>query len=124
MSEEEIIEFLKTDIAFNEQEKNKRTEMWVSFEKATLDLIDKLQEENKYLKQRNKVIEIITNDLPSDTEFVIMTRKGFENHPTCDYISKVKIRDKIKELKIKRGKSGSSIYGYGIYFLEELLKEE
>lgn len=66
MSEEEIIEFLKTDIAFNEQEKNKRAEMWVSFEKATLDLIDKLQKELLHWKGQyhllSRKIDCISKD--------------------------------------------------------------
>lgn len=35
-----------------------------------------------------------------------------------------RIKEKIKELEKLQNESNSKVYGYGIYFLEELLKEE
>ena len=73
----------------------------------TANAIENLIQENKELKE-----EISKYEKQLDLDYVE------EN-----YISKSKVKEKIEELKEKQNNSNKNIYGYGIYFLQELLEE-
>lgn len=117
MSEEELIEYLKEDIRYNEQEHNLHTDMWVSFEKEILNLIDKLQKEVKGFKKENK-------RLKEQVEEEIHARDCVAH---CS-VSKNKIREKIKELEEglieNYGELGESLTTNEIKTLKKLLEEE
>ena len=106
------------------------TENWYIVE----NLIDRLQKEleqekekNKELEKNNKIIaQIYRDDLPKDTEYIIITKPNFERIYKLEYISVDKIKDKIKEFEEKEKESNTdrvSPFTYGKYFLEDLLKE-
>jgi len=128
MSEEE----LKAIWYFQEISDNKYdTENWYIVE----NLIDRLQKEleqekekNKELEKNNKIIaQIYRDDLPKDTEYIIITKPNFERIYKLEYISVDKIRNKIKELEEIEQKD-SVINENGVccvpaYWLAKLQKE-
>lgn len=145
--EKEAIDYLKKlDIMFIASGLKKRTRQAI---KIILNLIDKLQKDNYKLDRENQLrfennielqkgneqLELLLDKSVDEQlereKYTHELEKKIEKYAKQidleyveeNFISKDKIRGKIKELKVKREKSGSSIYGYGIYFLEELLKE-
>ena len=123
MTEEEIkaIEFLRKRQEFMYSEPKCVTTLEESID-TLLNLIDKQQKEidthieteNDYehelarkdeeiekLKQIIKAEKIIEENLPEETEVIVMLKKDFIRNFGNDYISKDKIREKIKEYKEK-----------------------
>ena len=72
-------------------------------------------------KEKNKLLKSYSTNLPENVEMILLTKNDFEKNISTDYISKDKIREKIKEYK----KYDNSInYENEISVLQELLEEE
>lgn len=59
--------------------------------------------QNKYFeeKEKNKLLKSYSTNLPENVEMILLTKNDFERNISTDYISKDKIRGKIKELEEK-----------------------
>ena len=99
MSEEEAIEiskdFIKVILHTREYETSKSKYTVTTYARAIEKLLDLYDKE----KEKNKVIEIFRNDMPEDTEIVCMRKEDFERNFGNEYISKDKIKAKIKKIE-------------------------
>lgn len=93
-----------------------------------LNLIDKQQKEIEELKNMIKVVNIAREDIPNETDFIVLTKKSFEKN--YNYISKDKIRERIDELYVLHKSylkipdiSGAILLEGIIKMMEELLEE-
>jgi urocanate hydratase len=126
MSEEERI---KNDLKRFKKEilenKPARVTLSSNFLLETIEMLDKQQKEIKELKDITRAYDGMQGIMPEGHPIVIADKEYFDSGRfTEKYISKDKIREKIKELEEKSKDSVNNAYDYGIYFLQELLGDE
>lgn len=92
--------------------------------KGLKDKIDEQSKEIEELKRKERLIKTYKGNLPDNVELICLCKKDFERNISDDYISKDKIKAKIKELEKLNDESTGIGYWFAIYYLQSLLEKE
>lgn len=85
--------------------------------------LENLIQENKELKEENEKLTYARNWYFEHFTSQACTAEQLHKILRFDYIPKSKVKEMIKELEEKQNNNDKNIFGYGIYFLQELLEE-
>lgn len=134
MNEEEkqVIEELKEEINKPLEVPEDKFDTFILYNienaKILLNIVNKQQKEIEELKKVIKMVEVYkAYGIPEDVEMVIMRKDDFLRNTNNEFISKDKIREKIKELEQIQNtaltETTIEIMDYKITILKQLLEE-
>ena len=116
MSEEQAIEHLKS----YRYTCNPITSQHIDI---VLNLIEKQQKEIEELQKKINMKKVMVKNMPKDVELILMYKNDFDRNFGSDYVSKDKIKQKIKEWDINIKWANADDHYYAIKILKALLEE-